>query len=193
MTAPLRVTRTRGLDGSAPFRLAWSARFELQGSGDEDQWVFLFYHPGLKGRKSWSSSPILNSARRRGIIVWQGKESEDRTDEVKSGRMGRGKGSVDIILVWVMMLTSPSIQSCDKQDVSGTRAIYSTWSTHYRHYRRAWSCYDYRSIESRTDARQNFCVDIESSRSLNERTKFMSIVSLLNDLLLKGKKEGREV
>ena len=29
--------------------------------------------------------------------------------------MGSGKGSVDIILVWVMMLTSPSIQSCDNQ------------------------------------------------------------------------------
>lgn len=29
--------------------------------------------------------------------------------------MGRGKGSVDIILVWVMRLTSPSIQSCDDQ------------------------------------------------------------------------------
>jgi hypothetical protein len=31
--------------------------------------------------------------------------------------MGRGKGSVDIILVWVMMLTSPSIQSCDNQQI----------------------------------------------------------------------------
>jgi hypothetical protein len=107
--------------------------------------------------------------------------------------MGKGKGSVDIDLVWVMMFTSPRIQTCDKQDVSGIWEIYWTWSTHYRHYRRELSCYDYRSIGCRTNARQNCSASVESSSSVNERTKFVSIISLLNDLLLKGKKAGREV
>lgn len=54
-----------------------------------------------------------------------GSEDAERTRWIVE-KWVKGKGSVDINLVWVMMFTSPRIQTCDKQYVSGIREIYST-------------------------------------------------------------------